>query len=73
MSTTRETSPDPSDPVRADRFGLLATVDGSQGDPEVLLPALLHVTAELGGLGGLAHMRAPNIAGDLRLGGRWRP
>ncbi|MGK5534197.1 PAS domain-containing protein, partial [Streptomyces sp. URMC 129] len=54
-------------PVRAARLGLLATVDSGQGDIEVLRHAVLHATAELGGLGGMAHLRARAISRGLRL------
>ncbi|MDT3395057.1 SpoIIE family protein phosphatase [Streptomyces sp. B1866] len=46
------------DLVRADRLRLLAAVDVGHGDSAVLLHALLHVTAELGGYGGMAHVYA---------------
>ncbi|MDT0305532.1 SpoIIE family protein phosphatase [Streptomyces sp. DSM 44917] len=55
------------DRVRAERFGLLAGVRAGQGDVEVLTQALLHVTAELGGLGGMAHTLVQEIERGLLL------
>ncbi|MDT3395056.1 SpoIIE family protein phosphatase, partial [Streptomyces sp. B1866] len=55
------------EPTRALRLRLLETVDEGQGDVEVMLHALLHVTAELGGLGGMGHVYARRPAGSMRL------
>ncbi|MDT3396607.1 SpoIIE family protein phosphatase [Streptomyces sp. B1866] len=56
-----EGRPDPPEPavsaVRAERLRLLAGLPEELSDREMLLHALLHATAELGGLSGMAHMR----------------
>ncbi|MDT3400668.1 PAS domain-containing protein, partial [Streptomyces sp. B1866] len=69
MSVTRGRIPqDRSGQVRADRLGMLADLDSDQPDVEVLRQALLHATAEVGGLGGMAHLRAPEVlAGAIEL------
>ncbi|MDT3395067.1 SpoIIE family protein phosphatase [Streptomyces sp. B1866] len=55
-------------PVRADRLRMLAAVDESRGDTGVLLAALQHLTTELGGLGGMAHLRLKDFPrGVLRM------
>ncbi|MDT3397970.1 PAS domain-containing protein, partial [Streptomyces sp. B1866] len=69
MSATRGEGPrEPPGPVRARRLNLLAAVAPGQGDAGVLQPALLQATAELGGYGGMAHVRVRGSTGaDLRL------
>ncbi|MDT3396219.1 SpoIIE family protein phosphatase [Streptomyces sp. B1866] len=51
----------------AQRLAMLAAVDADENDTEVLSHALLHATAGLGGLGGMAHMRLRDITGGLIL------
>ncbi|WP_104531082.1 SpoIIE family protein phosphatase [Streptomyces specialis] len=45
----------------AARLNMLLSLDPDRGDTDVLLAALQHVTAELGGLGGMAHLRVAGI------------
>ncbi|MGW3623069.1 SpoIIE family protein phosphatase [Streptomyces sp. NPDC000880] len=59
----KRTNPAPG----ADRLQMLAAAGDGLEDTEVLLTALQHATAELGGLGGMAHLRAKSTAWDLRL------
>ncbi|MGK5533543.1 SpoIIE family protein phosphatase, partial [Streptomyces sp. URMC 129] len=69
MGARRDRSrPGRRDAVRAERLAMLAAVDAGEGDNEVLRHALLHAVAELGGLGGIAHLRrAPSFTGGLLL------
>ncbi|NBM18638.1 SpoIIE family protein phosphatase, partial [Streptomyces sp. GC420] len=53
--------------VRADRLRLLAAVEKQLGDTQMLQYALQQATAELGGLGGMAHIRVRDIGLALRL------
>ncbi|GAA3940420.1 hypothetical protein GCM10023085_22360 [Actinomadura viridis] len=53
--------------VRAERLRLLGAMAGERGDEGVLLAALTHATAELGGLGGMAHLYHDGVAGGLHL------
>ncbi|MDT3397608.1 SpoIIE family protein phosphatase [Streptomyces sp. B1866] len=53
--------------AEADRLRILAAMDDTRGDIEVLPCALQHATAGLAGLGALAHLRTPESPHGLRL------
>ncbi|GAA4102854.1 SpoIIE family protein phosphatase [Actinomadura miaoliensis] len=55
------------DRVRHERLRLLEAVDPGVGGTDVLRSALAHAMAELGGLGGMAHLGAGGVAGELSL------
>ena len=62
-----EPVPGEPDSARAERLRMLVALDTGSGHRDVLRSALLHATSELGGLGGMAHLRGPGI-GDRGLG-----
>lgn len=55
------------DRVQADRLRLLDAVDDQLGDAQMLQVALQQAMAELGALGGMAHIRVRDITRGLRL------
>ncbi|MDT3400227.1 PAS domain-containing protein, partial [Streptomyces sp. B1866] len=55
------------EPARAGRLRLLAAMDDSPGDRDVLLSGLQQATAGLGGLGGMAHLHTGSQDRPLRL------
>jgi len=55
------------DRVRSERLRLLAAVEPGDGGTDALRSALAHAMAEFDGLGGMAHLAAGGVAGELDL------
>ncbi|MFE9763263.1 SpoIIE family protein phosphatase [Streptomyces sp. NPDC005808] len=53
--------------VRVERLQMLAAIKDEQDDRDVLLAALHHAGAELGGLGGMAHLHGAEAIRSMRL------